>query len=81
MYGHVRYVKIRRYIGQVVLLRFRTLDTFTQTVLVQDVTKDGTLYYKPDASDPNIRYIDTNMILRITTLPELNQVMWKLENT
>lgn len=87
MYSHVRYVKIRRYIDQVVSLRYHTIvrypgvEKFKETVLIINITKEGTLYYKPEKSYPNLRCISTTNILRITVLPELDQVIWKLENT
>ena len=43
-FSNFRFSKLRKYIGQVVRLRYCTTDVFVEVVLIIDVAKDGNIY-------------------------------------
>ena len=78
-YSNFRFSKLRKYIGQVVRLRYCTTDVFVEDVLILDVAKDGNVYWQSKESK-TIRYLPSGFIMRITPLPQIEQIIWKLEN-
>ena len=72
---------IERLLGQVVILRYHSLQTTIQKdVLLHRFTNNGTLHYI-DSLPNGLKEgdVQSDKIERITPLPQIEQILWKIQ--